>query len=76
MNNEPNFNAGFQHSNMPKRLRAISMQIVNDIEEQHVELHILTDRGDSLVVSCPKLAINVTHGGLRRSIENGPDPSP
>ena len=34
------------------RLRAIAMQLIADSNGRYVEMHIVTDRGQTLVVSC------------------------
>lgn len=34
------------------RLRAVAMQLIADVNGRYVEMHIVTDRGQTLVIAC------------------------
>jgi hypothetical protein len=44
-------------THLPTRYRAVSMELAAYLDGRYVEMHILTDTGESIVVACPKDSI-------------------
>ena len=44
-------------SHAPSRYRAISMELAAYLDEHCVEMHILTDTGETIAVACPSDSI-------------------
>jgi hypothetical protein len=39
------------------KIRAMAMQLVADLDGRYVELHVVTDRGQTLVIACDNSSI-------------------
>lgn len=48
------------------RLRAVAMQLIADSNGRYVEMHIVTDRGQTLVVACENQSLIVMQRELQQ----------
>lgn len=45
------------HAEPTHRFRALAMEFAAHLDEHFVELHIITDTGDSIAIACPSASI-------------------
>jgi hypothetical protein len=55
------------------RLRAVAMQLFADPDGRNVEMHIVTDRGQTLVVACQNESLFAMQRALQQFNQDIPD---
>jgi hypothetical protein len=60
-------------SHAPARYRAVSMELAAYLDEHCVEMHILTDTGETIAVACPSDSIFAIRRHIERLGQQCPD---
>jgi hypothetical protein len=60
-------------SHAPARYRAVSMKLAAYLDEHCVEMHILTDTGETIAVACPSDSIFAIRWHIERLGQQCPD---
>jgi len=52
------------------RLRAVALQLIADLNGRYVEMHIVTDRGQTLVIACENQSLMAMQRELQQFNQN------
>ena len=55
------------------RIRAIAMQLIADLDGRYVELHVVTDRGQTLAIACDNNSIFAIKQHIEQLSEECPE---
>ncbi|MEX2202109.1 MAG: hypothetical protein WD711_11985 [Dongiaceae bacterium] len=55
------------------RIRAVAMQLIADLDGRYVELHVVTDRGQTLAITCDSNSIFAIQQHIEQLSEECPE---
>ncbi|MEX2299237.1 MAG: hypothetical protein WD715_17615 [Dongiaceae bacterium] len=73
MTNEKLADMPINMSNRRIRIHAVAMQLVADLDGRYVELHVVTDRGQTVAIACDNDSIFAVQRHIEQMAEQCPE---